>query len=150
MEKFPSIEVKESVEVQSLGDFDLQYFQELEGVDGWLAIGLENCSEQKYFTVYGSRDEKLGIIGVYNTEDEKNITHTVVDPEYRGQGLAAMFKQKLMAELNLPFVTMTIRLTNLASIRATEKMVGVRRVSDEQYEQDFGKVKYIYEQTEEE
>jgi RimJ/RimL family protein N-acetyltransferase len=132
-------------EIQSLGDFDMQYFQELEGQNGWLALGQENCMNQCYFTVYSSNNEKLGIVGVYDTEHDKNVTHTVVDPKYRGQGLAAKFKQRLMDELNLPFVTMTIDLGNTASIRATEKLPGVRKISDEQYEHDFHKVKYIYE-----
>ena len=136
---------QEPSEIQSLENFDMQYFQELEGQNGWLALGQENCINQRYFTVYGSKGEKLGIIGVYDTADEKNVTHTVVDQKYRGQGLAAKFKQRLMGELNLPFITMTIDLENIASIRATEKLPGVRKISDEQYESDFHKAKYVYE-----
>lgn len=123
----------------------MQYFQGLEGQNGWLALGQANCMNQRYFTVYGSKDEKLGIVGVYDTADEKNVTHIVVDRKYRGQGLAAKFKQYLMDELNLPFITMTISLENIASIRATEKFPGVRKISDEQYEREFHKVKYVYE-----
>ena len=137
-------------EIQSLGDFDMQYFQEIEGQNGWLALGQENCMNQRYYTVYGSRGEKLGIVGSYDTSDEKNVTHTVVDKKYRGQGLAAKFKQRLMDELNLPFITMTISLENIASIRATEKLPGVKKVSDEQYEREFHKVKYVYEKPKEE
>jgi hypothetical protein len=105
---------------------------------------------QRYFTVFGSKGEKLGIVGVYDTADEKNVTHTVVNQKYRDQGLAAKFKQRLMDELNLPFMTMTIDLENIASIRATEKLPGVRKISDEQYERDFYKVKYVYERPKEE
>ena len=136
---------QEPAEIQSFGDFDMQYFQELEGQNGWLALGQENCINQRYFTVFGSKGEKLGIVGVYDTADVKNVTHTVVDQKYRGQGLAAKFKQRLMDEINLPFITMTISLENIASIRATEKLPGVRRISDDQYERDFHKVKYVYE-----
>ncbi|MDD5726862.1 MAG: GNAT family N-acetyltransferase [Patescibacteria group bacterium] len=139
------LQEREPVEIQNLGDFDLRYFQELQGKDGWLAIGQENCENQRYFTVNGNNGEKLGIVGVYDTADEKNVTHTVVDPKYRGQGLAAKFKQRLMDELNLPFVTMTIDLDNAASIQATEKLPDVKKISDEQYEKDFHKVKYVYE-----
>lgn len=141
---------QEPAETQSLESFDMQYFQELEGQDGWLALGQENCMNQRYFTVYDNKGEKLGIVGVYDTADEKNVTHTVVDQKYRGQGLAAKFKQRLMDELDLPFITMTISLENIASIRATEKLPGVRKVSDEQYERDFHKVKYVYERPQEE
>jgi len=137
------------VKIQNLGDFDMQYFQEMEGQNGWLALGQENCVNQRYFTVYGSKGEKLGIVGVYDTADEKNVTHTVVDQKYRGQGLAAKFKQRLIDELNLPFITLTISLDNIASIRATEKLPGVRKVSDAEYERDFHKVKYVYERPEE-
>lgn len=140
---------EEPTEIKNLGDFDMQYFQELEGQDGWLAIGQENCMNQQYFTVYGNKDEKLGIVGVYDTVDTKNITHTVVDPKFRGQGLAAKFKQRLIDELNLPFITMTIDLNNTASIKATEKIPGVKKVSDEEYETDFHKAKYVYERPQE-
>ena len=136
---------KEPAKIRWFEKFDMQYFQELEGQDGWIALGQENCSNQRYFTVYGEAGEKLGIIGVYDTDEEKNVTHTVVDPKYRGQGLASRFKQMLVNELNLPFITMTISLENTASIRATEKLPGVKKISDEQYESDFGKVKYLYE-----
>jgi len=142
-EVFPS--EQEPAKIQNLGDFDQEYFQELEGENGWSAIGQENCTNQRYFVVYGSKGEKLGIVGVYDTAEEKNVTHTVVDPKYRGQGLAAEFKQRLMDELKLPFITMTIDLDNEASIRATEKLPGVKKVSDAQYEQDFHKVKYTLE-----
>src|SRR3989338_8281354 len=131
---------QEPAEIQSFGDFDMQYFQELEGQNGWLALGQENCINQRYFTVFGSKGEKLGIVGVYDTADVKNVTHTVVDQKYRGQGLAAKFKQRLMDEINLPFITMTISLENIASIRATEKLPGVKKVSNEQYEREFHKV----------
>lgn len=71
--------------------------------------------------------------------------HTVVDPKYRGQGLAAKFKEEIIKELSLPFITLTISLDNESSIRATEKIPGVKKVSDAQYEKEFEKVKYIYE-----
>jgi RimJ/RimL family protein N-acetyltransferase len=141
---FPSVE-KEKPEIKELGAFDENYFKELEGNDGWLALGDENYSNQTYFTVYGDNNEKLGIVGVFDTDEEKNVTHTVVDPKYRGQGLAAKFKDSLMAKLNLSFITLTISLDNIASIHATEKLAGVKKISDEQYEQEFDKVKYIYE-----
>ncbi|MFH0804551.1 MAG: GNAT family N-acetyltransferase [Candidatus Zambryskibacteria bacterium] len=147
MEQSPVSE-QEPIKIQYLGDFDQQYFKELDGEDGWLALGQENCMNQRYFTVYGNNDEKIGIVGVYDTVNEKNMTHTVVDQKYRGQGLAAKFKQRLIDELNLPFITITVDLENTASIRATEKLSGVRKVSDKKYEQDFHKVKFIYERPE--
>ncbi len=142
--EFAKVE-KERPEIKNLGDFDIEYFKELEGVDGWLALGDDSYSNQSYFTVYGVNNEKLGIVGVFNTDEEKNVTHTVVDPKYRGQGLAAKFKDSLIDKLNLPFITLTISSDNLASIHATEKLPGVKKISDEQYEQEFDKVKYIYE-----
>lgn len=42
---------QESAEIQSLESFDMQYFQELEGQDGWLALEQENCMNQRYFTI---------------------------------------------------------------------------------------------------
>ncbi len=137
---------QKKAEIKSLSAFDLQYFHELEGPDGWIALGQENCSNQQYFTVLDNDGNKLGIVGVFNSGDNKNLTHTVVDPKFRNQGLASKFNQKLMAELNLPFITMTIDLDNKASISAVKKLPGIKKVSDEAYEGEFHKVKYIYEQ----
>jgi hypothetical protein len=135
----------EPPKIQGLRDFDESYFQQLEDKNGWTALGRENCSNQRYFTVYSDKGEKLGIIGVYDAGNEKNVTHTVVDQEFRGHGLAAKFKELLMHELKLSFITMTIDLDNQASIRATEKLPGVRKVSAEEYERNYHKVKYVYE-----
>jgi hypothetical protein len=55
------------------------------------------------------------------------------------------FKETLMADLNLPFLTLTIDLDNTSSIRAAEKIPGIRKVSDAAYEQEFHKAKYIQE-----
>ena len=136
---------QEIVDVGSLDEFDQEYFQELEGENGWSAIGQENCTNQRYFTARGTKGEKLGIIGVYDTEEDQNITHTVVDPKFRGQGLAGKLKDQLMSNLGLDSVTLTIDLDNDASIKAAEKLSGVKKVSDEEYEQKYHKVKYIYE-----
>ncbi len=134
---------QETAVIQSLGVFDMYFFQELEGKNGWIALDQENCKNQHYFIVYGDSGEKLGIIGVFDTDYDKNIIHTVVVQKYRGQGLAAKFKKRLMDELNLPFITVIINIDNIASIRATEKLPGVEKVSDEKFEHDFHKVKYI-------
>jgi predicted GNAT family acetyltransferase len=93
--------------------------------------GLELLPKPRYFTVRSDTKDKLDIIGVYDTEFEKNVSHTLVNPKYRGQGLAGEFKPKLMAELGLPFLTLTIDLNNTASIRAARKILGIRKVSDE-------------------
>ena len=131
-------------EIKNLADFDMAYFKKLEGKDGWIAIDQDNCKNQKYFTAIGSNGEKLGVIGVYDTDSDQNITHTVVDPKFRGQGLAAKLKDELMKNLALPFITLTIDLENTSSLKAAEKLPGVKRVSDEQYEKNYHKVKFIY------
>jgi len=64
--------------------------------------------------------------------------------------LRAEFKLNLMEKLDLSHITMTIDLDNTASIRATEKLPGVRKVSDEQYEREFHKVKYVLEKSQDE
>ena len=125
-----------------LEEFDPEYFKSLEGENGWIAIGMENCKNQRYFTVCAEDGEKMGIIGVYDTADDESITHTVVDPKYRGQGLAEKFKHALMDSLGLPFVTLTISLDNKSSLRAAEKLPGVKKISDEEYEKAFHKAKY--------
>lgn len=141
---------KNPVKIKELGDFDMEYFQELEGENGWLALGDDAYKNQKYFTVQGGGEQKLGIVGVYDTEDEKNVTHTVVDPSFRGQGLASQFKLFLMDKLGLDYITLTIDLDNVSSIRAAEKLPGVEKVSNEEYEKDYHKVKYIFRKPEKE
>lgn len=136
------------VEVSRVGDFDAEYFQTIEGPDGWSALGQENCRNQRYFTVYGSNGERLGIVVVYDTDDDQNISHTVVDPRFRGQGLATRFKEQLMDALKLPFLTLTIATSNTASFHAAEKLPGVVRVSDASYEQEFQKAKFRLERRE--
>ena len=123
----------------------MAYFMALEGEKGWIALGQDNCRNQKYFTVLSDAGEKLGIVGVYDTDYEQNITHTVVDPRFRGQGLAWKFKQKLMDQVGLDSITLTIDLDNTFSIRAAEKIPGIRKVGDAEYEKEFHKAKYIYE-----
>ena len=140
----PDVKEIKRVNVGKLDDFDMDYFKSLEGNDGWIALGMENCKNQRYFTAYSDSDEKIGIIGVYDTDDDENITHTVVDPKYRGQGLAGKFKDLLMDKLGLLFITLTIDLDNKSSIKATEKMAGIKKVSDDDYEKEFHKVKYRY------
>ncbi len=136
---------QEGVEPDRLDAFDPEYFRELEGENGGIALGQEFCSNARYFTVFDARGNKLGIVGVYDTENEKNVTHTVIDPKYRGRGLASKVKERLVKELRLPFITMTVDLDNAASLRAVEKMSsGVQRTSDPAYEQVYHKARFEF------
>jgi RimJ/RimL family protein N-acetyltransferase len=140
----PEIKEEKEIKIEGLADFDLDYFKTLEGEDGWIAIGQENCKNQKYFTVVGDSGEKLGIVGVYDTEDEQNITHIVIDPKYRGKGLVQQFYGALMSRENLTTLTATIDRKNRPSIVSHER-AGFKKVSDEAYEKEFNKFKYRYE-----
>jgi len=120
---------------------DMDYFYQLEGTDGWIALGMENCRNQRYYIVIGENGEKLGVVGVYDTDSEKNITHIVVDPKYRGRGLPSKFYQVLLEKTGLEFLIATISRSNIASVRAHEK-AGFRKVSDPAYEDEYDKFKY--------
>ncbi len=139
-------EFKESkkIELGELADFDKPYFEFLEGKEGWIALGNDAYENQKYFTGLSTTGDKVGIVGVYDIGQDQNILHYVVDPKFRGQGLARKLTDELMAKLNLPQVILTIDLDNQASIRAAEKLPGVKKVSDPQYEKEYHKVKYVY------
>ncbi|MFC1702996.1 hypothetical protein ACFLZO_00850 [Patescibacteria group bacterium] len=132
-----------------LGDFDMEYFRELEGEDGWIAIGQENCSNQRYFTVHGEKDGRLGIVGMYDTDDERNITHTVVDSAHRGKGLSAEFKERLLDATGEDHYVATVDLDNASSLRSMQNTEGVEVVSDEEYERKYHKRKFRYERTQE-
>lgn len=138
-----SIERKrERPTIGSLEEFDSSYFEQISGSGSWIALDSEGFSNQHYFTVVSNKGDRLGIIGVYDTEDEKHITHTVVDPKYRGMGLASAFKYKLFEKLDLPFITITIDLDNKASLQAVKKLPGVEEISDESYEESYHKKKF--------
>lgn len=122
-------------------DGDIKYFHQLEGVDGWIAIGMTNCRNQRYYVVIGESGERLGIIGVYDTDDEQNITHVVVDPKYRGRGLVSRFYECLLEKTKLRFLIATISRGHIASIKAHQK-AGFKKVSDSMYEEKFDKFKY--------
>lgn len=139
----PEVKENKEIKVERLGDFDLEYFKTLEGEDGWIAIGQENCKNQKYFIVVGDSGEKLGIVGVYDTEDEQNITHIVIDPKYRGKGLVQQFYDALMSRENLTTLTATIDRKNRPSIVSHER-AGFKKISDDAYENEFDKFKYKY------
>ncbi|MCX6744214.1 MAG: GNAT family N-acetyltransferase [Candidatus Parcubacteria bacterium] len=132
------------IQVGNLADFDQEYFESLEGKDGWIALGNDAYKNQRYFTGLSTAGEKIGIVGVYDVGKDQNVLHYVVDQKYRGQGLARELADQIMEKLNLPQVVLTIDLDNKASIRAAEKMPGVEKISNSAYEKDFHKVKYIY------
>lgn len=138
----------ERPKIKDLAPFDAKYFAELEGPDGWIAIGQENCRNQRYFTVIDESGQKLGIVGLYDTEDEKNISHTVVDPKYRGLGLARSFKDKLLEETGESFYVATVSLDNAASLAAMAKIPNVKIISDDEYEEEFHKRKFRFERPE--
>jgi hypothetical protein len=108
----------------------------------------------RYFMVTGGNGEKLGIIGIYDNDRDKNAIHIIVDPEYRGTGLAKQFYDLIMNQLDLPFITLTIdfdpndpdgekRTTNVSSMKAAAKLPDAIRINDPFYDK-FGKAKFIY------
>lgn len=138
----------EPPEIEHLAPFDADYFSELEGVRGWIAIDRNYCKNQRYFTVLGKDGQKLGIVGLYDTDDEKNISHTIVDPKFRGLGLAKLFKERLLDATGETFYVATVDLDNEASLVAMAKIPGVQVISDEAYENEFHKRKFRFERSE--
>lgn len=138
----------EGPQISGLAPFDEGYFRQLEGPDGWLAIGQDNCKNPRYFTVQGDNGERLGVVGMYDTDEDKNITHTVVDPKYRGRGLAREFKERLLEAVGENYYVATVSLDNAASLRAMEKIPGAKVASDEKYEAEFHKRKFRFDREE--
>lgn len=108
----------------------------------------KNCKNQRYFTIVGENNEKLGIVGLYDTDDDKNISHTIVDPKYRGLGLAKDFKEKLLEQTGEHYYIATVSLDNAASLAAMEKIPGAKVVSSPEYEHEFNKRKFRYDRPE--
>lgn len=134
----------EDIEIAELAEFDKEYFYSIskDGKEEWIAFGMENCKNQRYYTVIGDGGVKLGIIGVYDTENEQNITHIVIDPKFRGKGLLSKFYDQLLEKENLSFLIATINIDNIASVKSHEK-AGYEKISDKEYEEQFHKYKYI-------
>jgi len=143
--EMPPSEERHEEEQHVLDVFDKAYFERLEGKDGWIAIGQENCRNQRYFTVKDGLGERLGVVGMYDTDDDRNITHTVVDPAFRGKGLAQEFKELLLDATGEDHYVATVDLDNEASLRSMEKTPGIAVVSDQAYETRYHKRKFRYE-----
>jgi RimJ/RimL family protein N-acetyltransferase len=101
-------------------------------------------NDQRYFDVYISTNVRLGFIGVFNSADVKNEVHVDVNNEFRGQGLAQKFIDRLMAELHLPFITLVILLTNEASLKMARKLPGVEENSTREFRALKGKTTFRY------
>ena len=141
------------IEIGDLVDFDREYFDDIKSRDKRLRVPNFDDHSYRYFTVLSTDGRKLGIIGIYDAGGDKNLTDTIVDPNYRGRGLAKKFKDALMEKLDLPFVTLTIDYdkyapnepsrNNIKSLRAAEKLPGVERIDDPNYTR-IQKAKFIY------
>ena len=136
----------EGIEIAGLDEFDEEYFYSIskDGEDEWKAIGIENCQSQKYYTVVSENNVRLGIVGIYNTDNEQNITHIIIDPKFRGKGLLPKFYDLLLQEEKPSFLTATIKVDNISSVKSHEK-AGFRKISDDEYEKKFQKYKYRLE-----
>lgn len=146
MTEKPSDKMKaEKPQIGNLAAFDLAYFKRLSGPNGWLAIGQSGCKNQRYFTVLGSDGNKLGIVGLYDTDDETNVSHTIVDPKYRGLGLAEEFKDKLLETTGESYYVATVDLDNAPSLAAMSKIPGIQVASDAEYESRYHKRKFRFE-----
>ncbi|PJA46086.1 hypothetical protein CO174_00885 [Candidatus Uhrbacteria bacterium CG_4_9_14_3_um_filter_50_9] len=133
-----------------LKPFDPDYFKSLEGDRGWIALGDSRFEDQEYFVVESDQGVRLGIVGIYDTETEKRVTHTIVDPAFRGHGLAAKMKLALADHLGVDSFISTIDLDNEASLKAIRKVPGIQEVSDEAYEREYHKKKFQWTRASEE
>jgi RimJ/RimL family protein N-acetyltransferase len=133
----------EEIKVVGLVEFDKDYFYFIskDSKEKWKAIGMENCKNQRYYTAISENNVKLGIVGIYDTEDEQNITHIIIDPKFRGKGLLPKFYDLLLQKEELSFLTATVKIDNIPSIKSHEK-AGFRKVSNGKYEKEFKKYKY--------
>ena len=61
---------QEKQTVGRLAEFDSEYFEQLEGENGWIAIGQEFCQNPRYFTAENETGEKLGVVGMYDTAED--------------------------------------------------------------------------------
>jgi RimJ/RimL family protein N-acetyltransferase len=144
---------KKKIPIKGLEDFDMQYFLDIAEGDTWIALDSEDYQNQRYFTVMGENGERLGIVGVFDTEQEKNVTHTVVDPKFRGNRLGPQFKYLLMEKLGLPYITLTVNRNNEKSIKSIQSIISsskednqpfeIKKISGDAYEEEFDKHKFI-------
>lgn len=141
------LEKKDDRIIEDVGliEFDEEYFHSISAGDkyDWIAFGMENCKNQRYYTVVGRDNVKLGIVGIYDTDDDQNIAHIIIDSKFRGKNLLLKFYNALLERENLSFLTATINIDNIASVRSHEK-AGFKKISDKEYEEEFHKYKYRF------
>ena len=127
-----------------LVDFDRKFFNKISGKDSFNALNFKSLKNVHYFTVINAKNIPVGIIGIYDTNDDKYISHTVVKKEYRGKFYSKIFKDLIIKKLNLPYLTLTIDINNTNSVKSALKLQGIKKVSDENYEKKYHKYKFIY------
>lgn len=100
----------------------------------WSADGLRaelNNPKAHFLTAVAENDSVAGYIGMHQILDEGYIANVAVFPEYRGQKVASRLIAELQKLPNLSFISLEVRVSNLAAIALYEKMgfvrAGIRR-----------------------
>ena len=98
----------------------------------------------RYNTIYYNGN-RAGIVGYIPSLDGGGYVQTLIDPMYRGHGLAARAKRLLAQKYGLKKLYATVRLTNWSSIRSLRK-AGFHKLPQQEiaYLRSVGKLKNGY------
>jgi RimJ/RimL family protein N-acetyltransferase len=102
----------------------------LEGLDGHEEILV--AENGIYYTILCD-NQKVGIVGYIPAKFSENagFVQTVISPDFRGKGIAAMAKNLLAQKHHLQILYATIKKDNTASIRANQK-AGFKMIDDKE------------------
>lgn len=108
-----------------LGEFDEKYFKALDGHEKIL------LAEKGIYHTILFDDEKIGIVGYIPAKfpDNSGFVQIIITPNHRGEGTVEIAENLLVQKYNLKILYATIEKTNMASIRAHQK-IGFTAMSD--------------------
>ena len=108
-----------------LGKFEKEYFKTLDGRKEIL------LSESGLYHSILCANKKAGIVGYIPVKFPENsgFVQIIIDPKFRGKGIAKIAEDLLAQKYNLKILYATIKKENIASIRTHQK-IGFKMIDD--------------------
>ena len=87
----------------------------------WSEESFKNAENTRFY-LYFEDQKVVGYVGIYSVLDEGYITNIAVLKDYRKKGIATkLLKELTEKESNLSFISLEVRVSNIAAISLYEK-----------------------------
>ena len=96
------------------------------------------------FNILNDKNNAVGVIEIFDNEEYENITNTIIDIEYRGNGYALEAKKTLLIELDLPYLMFFIKRNNISSLKSVNKLDNLIKISSPEWEDIYDKHIFIW------